>query len=180
MTAIDMGDVNTRYAECAYRRHLLAARALNERSLLIRGRSIPRTETIGEVYIDNHVILSVLLLSDVHVDSSPIEVQRADAVFDFLQMPTNAGNSSSTLTKEFWRGRLVAFQAHSGSLLTAEFRSCSCKSAALAAPPRRVGIHPRLSARGVRQSRRVLHEQPPRCLQRTELCLMSFFCLSAP
>ena len=42
------------------RRHLLAARALNERSLLIRGLSFPRTKTIGDVYIDDLVILIVL------------------------------------------------------------------------------------------------------------------------
>ena len=29
-----------------------------------------------------------------------------DALHDFLQMPTNAGKSGSTLTGEFWRGRL--------------------------------------------------------------------------
>ena len=38
-------------------------------------------------------------LSDVHVDPSPIEVQRADALQDFHQMPTNAGKSCSTLAE---------------------------------------------------------------------------------
>ena len=47
-----------------------------------------------------------LQFSNVHVDSSPIEVQRADALCDFLQMPTNAGKSGSTLAGEFWRGHL--------------------------------------------------------------------------
>ena len=38
MTAIVMGDVNAVHtSECAHRRHLFAARALNERSLLIKG-----------------------------------------------------------------------------------------------------------------------------------------------
>ena len=68
MTAIVMGDVNAVYTlECAHRRQLLAARALNERSLLIRGLPSPRTKTIGDVYIDGLVILSVLQFSDVHV-----------------------------------------------------------------------------------------------------------------
>ena len=67
MTAIVMGDVNAVYTlECAHRRQLLAAHALNERSLLIRG--LPsRTKTTGDVYIDGLVILSVLQFSDVHV-----------------------------------------------------------------------------------------------------------------
>ena len=58
------------------------------------------------MYIDDLVILSVLQFSDVHVASSPIEVQRADALYDFLQMPTNAGKSGSTLAVEFWGGHL--------------------------------------------------------------------------
>ena len=88
------GDVNALYTlECAHRRQLLAARALNERSLPIRGLSVPRTKTIGDVYIDDLAILSVLQFSDVHVASLPIEVRRADALYDFFQMPTNAGKS---------------------------------------------------------------------------------------
>ena len=84
MTAIVMGDVSAiDTLECAHRRQLLAARALNERSLLIRGLTFPCTKTSGDVYIDDLVILSVLQLSVVHVGSSPIEMQRADAFFDF-------------------------------------------------------------------------------------------------
>ena len=53
MAAIDMGDVNAVYTlECAHRRQLLAARALNERSQLVRGLPFPRTKTIGDVYIE--------------------------------------------------------------------------------------------------------------------------------
>ena len=63
MTAIVMGDVNAVYTlECAHRRQLLAARALNERSLLIRGLPFPRTKTIGDVYVDDLVILSVFAI----------------------------------------------------------------------------------------------------------------------
>ena len=92
MTAVVMGDVNAVcILECAHRRQSLAARALNERSFLIRGLSFPRTKTIGDVYIDVLVILSILQLSDVHFDASPIEVQRADALYDFLQMPCECG-----------------------------------------------------------------------------------------
>ena len=34
--------------------------------------------------------------------SLPIEARRADALWDFLLMPTNAGKSGNTLTGEFW------------------------------------------------------------------------------
>ena len=93
MTALVMGDVGAVYTlECALRRQLLAARALHERSLLIRGLPFPPTKTIGDVDIDDLVILSVLQFTDVHVASSPIEVQRADALYDFFQMLTNAAS----------------------------------------------------------------------------------------
>ena len=106
MTAIVMGDVNAVYTlECAHRRQLLVARALHERSQLFRGLPFPRTKTMGDVYINDLVILSVLQFSNVHLLSSPIEVQRADALYDF-QKPTNAGMSGSTLSGEFWGGRL--------------------------------------------------------------------------
>ena len=79
----------------------LAGRALSARSLLI-----PRTKTIGDAYIDDLGILIVLQFSDVYVVSSPIEVQRADALYDFFQMPTNGEKSGSTLSGEF-RGVLL-------------------------------------------------------------------------
>ena len=59
MTAIVMGDVNAgRTLESPHRRQLLAARALNERSLLIRGLSFPRTKTYVHIYIYLSTILS--------------------------------------------------------------------------------------------------------------------------
>ena len=60
----------------------------------------PCTMTIGDVYIDDLVILSVWEFSDVHIESLPFEVQRADALY------TNAGKSGSALAGEFWRGHL--------------------------------------------------------------------------
>ena len=44
--------------------------------------------------------------ADVHVDVSPTDVQQADALYDFLPMPANAGKSGSTLSGEVWGGRL--------------------------------------------------------------------------
>ena len=86
-----------------------------------------RTKAIGDVYIDDVVNLSILQFSDVHADSSSIEVQRADALYGFLQMPTNAQKSGSTLVGEFGEDAWMAFQAHSDSLLNAWFRSCSSR-----------------------------------------------------
>ena len=107
MTASVMEGVNAvTTLERAHREHLLAPRALNERSLLIRGLSFPRTMMIGDVHIGDLVILGGLQSSDVHADSSPFEVQRADVLYDFLQLPTNAGKSGSTLAGEFWGVRL--------------------------------------------------------------------------
>ena len=107
MTAIVMGDVNAVHTlDCAHRRQLLAARALHERSPLIKGFPFPRTKIIWHVSVDDLVILSVVQCSDVQRNSSPIDVQRADVLHDFLQMPTNACKSGSTLSGEFWGGRL--------------------------------------------------------------------------
>ena len=103
MTAIVMGDVNAVYTlDCLRDNQLLAARTLTERSLQIRKLPSTRTKTIGDVNIDDLVILSVLHFSDVHVGSLPSEVQRADALYDILQMPMNAGKSGIALPREFW------------------------------------------------------------------------------
>ena len=77
-----------------------------ERTLLANPWTLLPAKTTGDVYLDDFVILSDFQLSDVQVDSSPIKVRRADALYDFLQMPTNAGKSGSTLTGEFWGGHL--------------------------------------------------------------------------
>ena len=109
-TAIVKGDVNAVCTlECAHRRQSLAARALQERSLLIRGLPFLRTKTTGDVHIGDLVILSVFFFfcnfqtcTLIHRPSKCSE----DALHDFLQMPTNAGKSGSTLSGEFWGGRL--------------------------------------------------------------------------
>ena len=89
MSALVMRHVNAGCTlGCAHRPQLPAA--LNERSSLVSGLAFPRTKTTGDVYVDDLVVSSVVHFFDVHVDSPPIEVRRADAVYDFLQMPTNA------------------------------------------------------------------------------------------
>ena len=126
MSAIVMGDVNAVYTlECAHRRHVLAVCALNERPLLIRGLPFPRTKTIGDVYIDDLVILSVLQFSDVHVDSWPSKCSvpmLCTISSKCLRMPASrAVHSWESFGEEAW----MAFQAHWDSLLNAEFRPCS-------------------------------------------------------
>ena len=87
---------------CAHRRQLPAA--LNERSLLVCEVAFPRTKTPGDVFIDVLVVSSVVLFLDVHVDSPPIEVRRANAIHDVFQMPTNANKPGRTFSEES-RGR---------------------------------------------------------------------------
>ena len=55
-TAIVVGDVNAVHARVCSPPSLLA---LNERSLLIERLSFSNTKTVGDVYIDDLVILSV-------------------------------------------------------------------------------------------------------------------------
>ena len=110
------------------------------------GLPFPRTMTIGDVYIDDLVVLSVSQFSDVHVES-PIEVQRADALYDFLQMHTNANNSDNTLgrvlertprrrCKHSWIPSRTASFAHAHHDAGRCYR---CKSDT-PSTPRRVGI----------------------------------------
>ena len=47
--------------------------------------------------IDDLVILSILQFSNLHLDSSSLEVQQPDALYAFLQMPATAGGVSGTL-----------------------------------------------------------------------------------
>ena len=88
-------------------RTAVTAHALNRRSLLLGEPPFLRAATIGDVYMDGLVILSILHFSDVHAESRPIEVQRAVALYDFPQS-RQTGKGGGTLTGE-------------GSTLTGEF-----------------------------------------------------------
>ena len=145
MTATVIGNVITGCTlECAHRRQLLAA--LNERSLSIRGLPFPRTQTTGDVRIDDLVVISALQLSVMHVKSSPIEVQRADVFF--LRFPPDAykyGQVRQYALESALVRTLVGVSGKLGPLLIAEFRSayhdarrcCWSKSDVLATPPER-------------------------------------------
>ena len=69
---------------------------MNERSLLFRGLPFARMATIGDVYIDVFVVLTILHFSSVHRQSSLVRLFGEDASM-----------------------------ARSDSLLNAVFRSCS-------------------------------------------------------
>ena len=72
-----------------------------------------RTKTTGNAYIDHLVVLSALQLSDVHVDSSHIEIrQRANALYDFSDAPTIAGKSGSTLSENLREDAWLESQGH--------------------------------------------------------------------
>ena len=126
MTAIVMGDVNAAYTlECAHRRHLLAARALSGRSLPITGLPFPRTKTIGDVCIDDLVILSVLQqFSDVHVDSSPPRYSAPMLCTISWNCRRMRVSQAVHSRGSFWEVTSTTLQASSGSLLNAEYRSC--------------------------------------------------------
>ena len=102
---------------------------------------------------------------NVHVDSSPIEVQRADALYDFSQIPPNAGKSGSTLSRKCWGGRQDVTSGTLGFLF--ERRVSLMLTTVLIAA---VGVHrtllqhllvggrsPFLFGENVRQPRRVSH-----------------------
>ena len=119
MAAIAM-DVNTVYTlECAYRRQLLAARALSERSLLIRTLPFPRTKTIGDAHIDDLVILSVS-----HRPSKCSEPMLRKISSRCLRM--RARQAVRTREKSGEDGS-TAFRTHSDSLLNAGSRSRSSR-----------------------------------------------------
>ena len=93
MTAIILGDVNAVYTlECAYRRQLLAARAL------IRGVAFPRTKTVGDVYVDDlgHSQCFVIFRRACRFVAHQCAACRCCV--------PNVGKSDSTLSGEFWGG----------------------------------------------------------------------------
>ena len=158
-----MGDVDAIYRlECAHRRQLRAA----------RGLPFPRTKTIRDVSIDDLIILSVLHFSDVHVDSSPIEVQRADVLYDFLQI-TFWQVRQYTLRRVLertpgWRfidARIPCCTPSFGHAQHDARRCCRGKSDAPAAPPSEGGHSPSLPGAMHSPASTCLTLQPPRCLQ---------------
>ena len=98
--------------ECAHRRQMLAVCALNERSLLIRGLPFPYTWTIGDVYIDS-VILSIFAIFK---RASCFIAHRSAVCRCLVRLPaaTSAGKSSSTISGEFWGGRLGGVSSRLG------------------------------------------------------------------
>ena len=126
MTAIVMGHVNAVYTlGRAHRRQLLAACALSERSLLIRGLSFPRTKTIGDVYIDDLVTLQHFAILMTHTSiRRPLKCSvpmTCTISSKSLQMRAcQAVRSRESFGKDAW----MASQEHSDSLLNEEFRSC--------------------------------------------------------
>ena len=61
MTAIVMGDVNAVHALVRHHGQLLTSQALDERSLLLRGRVFLWTRATEDVYIDDRAFFSMHL-----------------------------------------------------------------------------------------------------------------------
>ena len=148
MTAIVMGDVNAVCTlECAHRRQLLAARALNERSRLTRsGDSSSRAQRRLEMYTLMTLSFSVLCNC------------RSAACRCFVRLPPNANECGQVW--QYTRGGVLGRTPrrrckHSRILLERLERRVSLMLITM--PPRRVFIRPRFRARSIRLPRRGLH-----------------------
>ena len=107
MTAIVIADVFT--LECAHRRQLFAARALNERSSLLRGLPFPRTRTIGDAYVDSVFCTSQTSMS-IHRQSKFSEPMLCTTSFDCQQKRA----SQAVLSRaNFGEDASTAYQVHS-------------------------------------------------------------------
>ena len=60
--------------------------------------------TRSSVRTDDFVILSILYFSDVHVKSLPVEVQRADALYDLPKMRHKQARKTAHSRESFGRG----------------------------------------------------------------------------
>ena len=147
-----MGDVKAVCTlECAHRRHLLAARALNERSLLLRGLPFPRTKTIGDVYFDDLVILNCFALFR---RACRFIAPRSVASRCLERFPPNTYMCGKV--GRYIRGRVLGRtprrrRRHTRFPSRTDDASCCYrgKSDTPPTPPRRVGIRPHVPARGI-------------------------------
>ena len=96
---------------------------------MIRGLPFPRTKTIGDVYVDDLVILSVLHFSDVHCMSVRYPLKCSAPMLCTTSCRCQRVRASQSVlsrensAKDAW----TAFQERWGSLLHAESHSCSSR-----------------------------------------------------
>ena len=96
VAAVIMGDLNAVYAvEAAHRRQLPSV----PRTMLIPGCAFPRSATIGDVYIDDHI-------SRLHLKDDFIPAQLADTLYESLGMVVSAKKCGSAFELEVWGGQL--------------------------------------------------------------------------
>ena len=101
VAAVIMGDLNAVYAvEAAHRRQLLSVGSLQSRTMLLPGCAFPRSATIGDVYIDDLVILAMVHFSRLHVKEDFIPCRRADTLYESLGMVVSAKKCGSAFEHE--------------------------------------------------------------------------------
>ena len=77
-----VGDANAVNAiQAAHRRQWLACGALSVSNMLLRGATFPRSRTVGDVYIDDFVILAVVHFTKRHDRDDAYLIKFADRMY---------------------------------------------------------------------------------------------------
>ena len=104
VAAVVMGDLNAVYAvEAAHRRQLLSVGSLQTRSMLLPGSAFHRFATLGDVYIDDLVIIAMFHFSRLHLKDDFAPAQRADTLYESLGMEVPAKKCGSAFEHEVRR-----------------------------------------------------------------------------
>ena len=103
VAAVIMGDLNAVHdVEAAHRRQPLSAGSLQTRTMLIPGFS--RSAAIGDVFLDDLVILALVHFSRLHLMDAFIPAQRGDALYESLGMVVSAKKFGTAFEHEIWGG----------------------------------------------------------------------------
>ena len=102
VAAVIKGDLNAVYAvEAAHRRQLLSVGSLPTRFMLVPGCAFLRSATIGDVCVDDLVILAL-----VHFHRLHLKEDMPDAMYESLGTVVSAKKCGTTFEHEVWGGQL--------------------------------------------------------------------------
>ena len=82
--------------------------------MLIPGCAFPRSATLGDVHIDDLLILAMVHFSRLHLDDGFAPAQRADMLYESLGMVVSAMECGSASEHEVWGGQLDGKQGKLG------------------------------------------------------------------